>query len=218
MISGVIFDMDGLMIDTERLCVELWCQVLVEQGMPPHRELALHCMGLDHGAMRKYLGEMLGGFDYMAALSEVGRRSEQYCREHGVPVKRGLYALLHFLDTMKIPYGVATSTRGENARRRLRDIGVLDHLSALITGDMVTHGKPQPEIFQRAAEALALPPERCLVLEDSPHGILAAHGAGCLPMMIPDLQEPRPEILQMLHARGDSLYDVIPVLQQSIFG
>ena len=218
MISGVIFDMDGLMIDTERLCVDLWCQVMVEQGMPPHRELAIHCMGLDHGAMQQYLGEMLGDFDYMAALTEVGRRSEAYCGRYGVPVKPGLYALLRFLDAMGIPYGVATSTRGENARLRLREISVLDRLSALVTGDMVTAGKPQPDIFQKAAEALGLRPDQCLVLEDSPHGILAAHRAGCLPMMIPDLQEPKQEILELLYARGQSLYDVIPVLQQSIFG
>ena len=218
MISGVIFDMDGLMIDTERLCVNLWCQVMKECGMPEHQELALHCMGLDHSAMRQYLGEKLGAFDYMSALSEVGRRSEAYCRENGVPVKRGLYALLHFLDALRIPYGIATSTRGENARQRIQEIGVLDRLSALVTGDMVTCGKPQPEIFQKAAEALGLPPESCLVLEDSPHGILAAHRAGCLPMMIPDLQEPEQATLDLLYARGQSLYDVIPVLQQNIFG
>lgn len=214
MISGVIFDMDGLMTDTERLYIDLWCQILRERGMEEHRDVVTRCIGMDHGKTRAYIKETLGeDFDYLSVLGEAGKRSDAYCQAHGVPVKPGLYELLDYLDQEKIPYAVATSSRGEGARSKLRRIGVLSRLHGLVTGDMVEKGKPDPEIFLRAAEALHLPPEHCLVLEDSPHGILAAYKAGCLPMMIPDLWPPDEETQSMLYARGETLLDVIPVLK-----
>ena len=218
MISGVIFDMDGLMTDTERLYIDLWCQILRERGMEEHRDVVTRCIGMDHGKMRAYIKETLGeDFDYLSVLGEVGKRSEADCQAHGIPVKPGLYELLNYLDQEKIPYAVATSSRGEGARSKLRQIGVLARLHGLVTGDMVEKGKPNPEIFLRATEILHLPPETCLVLEDSPHGILAAYKAGCLPMMIPDLWPPDAETQSMLYARGETLLDVIPVLKgQSI--
>ncbi len=215
MISGVIFDMDGLMTDTERLYIDLWCQILREQGMEEHREVVTRCIGMDHSKMRAYIKDALGEeFDYLSVLGEVGKRSERYCQEHGIPVKPGLYELLDDLDAQKIPYAVATSSRGEGARSKLQKIGVLSRLRGLVTGDMVEKGKPDPEIFVRAAQTLQLPTSECLVLEDSPHGILAAHRAGCLPMMIPDLWQPDSEVKSMLYAQGRSLLDVIPVLRQ----
>ena len=214
MISGVIFDMDGLMTDTEQLYIDLWCRILREQGMEEQREVVTRCIGMDHGKMRAYITETMGAdFDYLSVLSEVGKRSEQYCRENGIPVKPGLYELLDYLDANRIPYAVATSSRGEGARSKLQKIGVLSRLHGLVTGDMVENGKPDPDIFVRAAEALKLLPEQCLVLEDSPHGILAAHRAGCLPMMIPDLWQPDEDIKALLYALGNTLLDVIPLLQ-----
>ena len=214
MISGAIFDMDGLMTDTERLYIDLWCRILREQGVEEHREVVTRCIGMDHGKMRAYIAETLGAdFDYLSVLGEVGRRSEQYCRENGIPVKPGLYELLDYLDQQHIPYAVATSSRGQGARSKLERIGVLSRLHGLVTGDMVEKGKPDPEIFIRAAETLKLPPKNCLVLEDSPHGILAAHKAGCLPMMIPDLWQPDEDVRALLYAQGNSLLDVIPVLK-----
>ena len=214
MISGVIFDMDGLMTDTERLYIDLWCRILREQGMEEHREVVTRCIGMDHGKMRAYIAETLGAdFDYLSVLGEVGKRSEQYCRENGIPVKPGLYELLDYLDQQHIPYAVATSSRGQGARSKLEKIGVLSRLHGLVTGDMVEKGKPDPEIFVRAAQALKLPPKNCLVLEDSPHGILAAYKAGCLPMMIPDLWQPDEDVRALLYAQGNSLLDVIPVLK-----
>jgi HAD superfamily hydrolase (TIGR01509 family) len=214
-ISGVIFDMDGLMTDTERLYIDLWCRILREQGMEEHREVVTRCIGMDHGKMRAYIAETLGAdFDYLSVLGEVGRRSEQYCQENGIPVKPGLYELLDYLDANRIPYAVATSSRGQGARSKLERIGVLSRLRGLVTGDMVEKGKPDPEIFVRAAQALKLPPKNCLVLEDSPHGILAAYKAGCLPMMIPDLWQPDEDIKALLYAQGNSLLDVIPVLKR----
>lgn len=215
MISGVIFDMDGLMTDTERLFIDLWCQIRREQGQPEYREVMIHCIGLDHEKTHAYLAETVGpDFNYTPVFQQISVRSRAYCETHGVPVKPGLYELLDYLDGHGIPYAVATSTKSENARFRLQNIGVLSRLRGLVTGDMVTAGKPQPEIFQKAAQLLELSPEKCLVLEDSPHGILAAHRAGCRPMMIPDLKQPDVETQGLLYAQGKSLLDVIPLLER----
>lgn len=209
MIRGVIFDMDGLMTDTERLFVDIWCQVMRERGQEEHREILQHCIGLDQASTSEFVARQLGAdFPYPEVRNEVGARSRKYCEEYGVPVKEGLYELLDFLDSRGIPYGVATSTKGDRARWRLYNIGVLNRLGGLVTGDMVQHGKPEPDIFLKAAELLGLSPEMCLVLEDSPHGILAAHRAGCKPLMIPDLKQPDEETQKLLFGQLDSLLEV----------
>lgn len=218
MIRGVIFDMDGLMTDTERLFIRLWCEVMVERGYPEHRDVVTHCIGLNHGATREYVRQVLGAdFDYQSIISEVAKRSAAFCETQGVPVMPGLYELLDYLDSHQIPYAVATSTVQKNAVRRLGSIGVLDRLQGLVTGDMVTVGKPGPEIFEKAAATLDLPTDQCMVLEDSPHGILAAHRAGCMPVMIPDLKQPEEETVKLLFARCDSLMDV-PALIDRVNG
>ena len=176
--------------------------------------MVAHCIGLNHRATEAYLWEKLGrDFDYRSVLMEVGARADAYCAAHGVPVKPGLYPLLDYLDEKKLPYAVATSTHRENAERRLRNIRVWDRLSAVVTGDMVTNGKPDPEIFLRASELLDLPPSACMVLEDSPHGILAANKAGCLSVMIPDLQSPDRETRELLWAETDRLDHVIEMIE-----
>ena len=153
MISGVIFDMDGLMTDTERLFIDLWCQIRREQGQPEYREVMIHCIGLDHEKTHAYLAETVGpDFNYTPVFQQISVRSRAYCETHGVPVKPGLYELLDYLDGHGIPYAVATSTKSDNARFRLQNIGVLSRLQGLVTGDMVTAGKPQPEIFLKAAQ------------------------------------------------------------------
>lgn len=214
MIKAVIFDMDGLMTDTERLFIDIWCQVLSERGMPENRDVVTHCIGLDHGRTRAYVSEKLGeDFDFVNIMGEINRRAIRHYEEKGVPLKEGLYELLDYLDEQGIPYGVATSTKRDNGRFRLDKIGVLSRLSGLVTGDMVEKGKPEPDIFRKAAEAIGVPAGECMVLEDSPHGILAAHRAGCIPVMIPDLKEPDAETLAMLFARRNSLLEIPDLLE-----
>lgn len=211
MIRGVIFDKDGVMVDTERLFLELWLQIMRERGLPEHRDEVVHCIGLNHRAIQEYLDERLD-FDYWSVMQEIDRRTSERFAERGVPVKQGLYELLDRLDQMEIPYAVATSSRRERTEFQLEQIGVLHRLRGLVTGDMVEHGKPAPDIFQKAAETLDLPPAECMVLEDSPHGILAAHRAGCLPVMVPDLKAPDPETERLLYAKATSLFGVIELL------
>lgn len=219
MIRGVIFDMDGIMVDTERLFIDKWCEIMREKNMEEHREVVIHCIGLDHKLTRQHVSDCLGAdFDYMDIMGEINRRSVLHCAEHGIPVKPGLIELLDKLDEWEIPYAVATSTKQDNARKRLEGIGVLERLHGLVTGDMVEKGKPEPEIFLRAAEMLGIPAEDCIVLEDSPHGILAAKRAGCRPVMIPDLKEPDEETAKLYWKQLQHLGQVIDLIQKENYG
>ncbi len=215
MIRGVIFDKDGVMVDTERLFQELWCQIMGEKGQEEHREAVTYCIGLNGPATQARLDEEFGdGFDYWSVLREVDRRTKATFDEQGVPVKPGLYRLLDDLDEAGLPYVLATSSRRESTLSQLQSIGVLDRFQDIVTGDMVKKGKPDPDIFLLAAEKLSLPPEECVVLEDSLHGIRAAYLAGCVPIMIPDLQAPGPETKKQYYACVDTLDGVMEIIRK----
>ena len=216
MISAVIFDMDGLMTDTERLFIDMWCQIMRERGLPERDDVVKYCIGQAHDLTEQYVAQELGqDFDYVSVLKEINRRSLKYFEEVGVPVKSGLHELMNYLRKENIPCAVATSTKSEYAKSRLRGAGALDYIQVLITGDMVEHGKPDPEIYLKAAAALDVPPESCLVLEDSPHGIEAAYRAGCIPVMIPDLREPDDRTKAMLFDLKESLAEIPALIEEN---
>ena len=211
MIRGVIFDMDGVITDTERLFLRFWTQVMEEKGLPVRRDVVAHCVGLDHRAIETYVRAQLGETG-IQVMQEAARRCQGYLACRPVPVKPGLDPLLEELERRRIPFAVATSALQSTARPRLEALGLLTRIRGLVTGDMVSTAKPEPEIFLRAAECLELEPESCLVLEDSPHGILAAHRAGCLPVMIPDLCMPDRETQALLFAQVSGLEQVTALL------
>ena len=216
MIRGVIFDMDGLMTDTERLFLKYWCQVMRELGYPEHEEIVRHCAGLNYQDTMKYVYEQLGSeFNYDSILRRASSLSRNHCNRYGVPVKPGLYELLDYLDHAHISYAVATSAELKDARYKLESIGVWSRIRCIVTGDMVSRGKPDPELFQITCRRLALPPDECIVLEDSVYGIHAAHLAGCLPVMIPDLQSPDNQTTSILFSLVESLDQVILVLENA---
>jgi HAD superfamily hydrolase (TIGR01509 family) len=213
MIKGVIFDMDGLMFDTERLSLEGWRLVGRTFGYTGIDEFLYHIRGLSRARIGEIFHERYGADqDYQAALKI--RLDYMYgeIEKHGVPIKPGLVELLKHLKEKGIPAALATSSDYSKASSFLDSAGVSDYFSAYVCGDMVEQSKPNPDIFLKAAKVLGQKPEDCLVLEDSPNGIRAGIAAGCHVIAIPDLSPVDDELLSQIDGKFETLHEVIDFL------
>lgn len=215
MIQGIAFDMDGLMFDTERLAKDGWAYAGSLLGIEGAREASMKTIGLNaEGAMRVFKERFGENFNFQAARKLRVDYVASYIEKNGVPIKEGLIELLQFLEKNRYRMTVATSTERETATNYLRKAGVADYFPAIVCGDMITRGKPEPDIYLKAAETMGLAPGDCLALEDSPNGIRAAFRAGMKPVMIPDLVEPDGEVERLLFQKVKTLKDIIKLLQK----
>ena len=212
-IQGVIFDMDGLMFDTENLTYRLQYELLAEKGLEYPFEWYKTTVGKRSedivGMFRDFFGERL---DYESFRVECRSAYESYTDKYGVPIKDGLFELLDFLREKGIKNALATSTTRRSAERTLRIAGVIDYFDELVGADDVSRGKPFPDPFLKAAEKLGLSPESCLSLEDSLNGIKSAHAAGTIPVMIPDIIPPTEAIRPLCFRICGGLKDVIEII------
>lgn len=214
MINAVIFDMDGLMFDTEALAKKGWLIAGREMRLPIADELIYRVIGLNAASVRKTCMDYFGPeFDYDAFRGRVSAYMQKSLDEDGMPVKRGLPELLAYLKQNRYRTAVASSSPRATVEDYLRRAGMEDDFSALICGDMIKRGKPEPDIFLKAAELLGAAPENCLVLEDSSNGLRAARAAGIKAIMVPDLIEPTAELRGIACAVCESLHEVIPFLE-----
>ncbi|MCQ2470115.1 MAG: HAD family phosphatase [Ruminococcus sp.] len=205
-IKGAIFDMDGLMLDTEKLLVRFWRQAAAEYGYEMTVE---HVLGI-RSLSRKYSVPKLKGifgdefpFDEVRSLRI--RLMNDFIDKNGFDVKRGLFELLDYLKAHGIKIAVATATSRDRAEMYLNKIHALEYFDTVICGDMVKNGKPEPDIYLTAAHELDLPPQECAAFEDSPNGLKSAFAAGCKVIMIPDLSQPDSETEPYTHAVYESL-------------
>ncbi len=195
MIEGVIFDMDGLMFDTERIYGIYWRQVSAELGYPMDDEKVAYMCGATRDFQVSKFVEWFGGSVPADAIIEgCHERTRVHIAANPIPHKPGLIALLTALRERGIPAVIATGTARAWADDKLARSGVAEFVDAMVCGDEVTACKPDPEIFLKAAELIGVPPQDCIVLEDSFNGIVAAHTAGTQPIMIPDTMQPTDEI------------------------
>lgn len=209
MVQGVIFDMDGLMFDSERLGLEVWISVFEKAGYKFTPDVGSSIRGRNdqdiHAILREKYGEQLPSEELH---KQVWQQLNHRMKTEGVAVKQGLYELLDWLKQNRIPCALASSSRKATVEWRCREAGVWENFQAIVCGDMVTHSKPNPEIFLTAAKALNLAPENCMVLEDSFNGVRAGHTGGFITVMVPDLDQPTPEIQALYTAKAESLLDV----------
>jgi len=193
---AVIFDLDGLMLDTER--VELiGCRLAAEElGYTSLTdEIILSTVGRNWVDTKAIICEKMGtDFPYSKLLERWRFHSHALFEKHGVQVKPGLLPLLELFQDHCVPKAVATSTPRTRALDRLRNASILDHFQHIVAGDEIENGKPSPDIFLAAAARLGADPRACFVLEDSDAGVRAAHSAGMTPILVPDIKQPCDEV------------------------
>ncbi|OSZ65348.1 hypothetical protein CAP39_12835 [Sphingomonas sp. IBVSS1] len=203
--AAVLFDMDGLLLDTERLIRDAMLAVMADRGFAMAADDYALLIGRPEPASRTIMLDRFGpGLDYDAMRAEVRQRIRT---EWGPlrPLKPGAAALVAQLNTSGIPCAVATSSEHDLARSLLGPVGLLDGFVTIVGCDDVPHGKPHPAPYLTAASRLGVDPAQCLALEDSHNGVLSAHGAGCQVVMVPDLLPATPEIRARLVAVAPDL-------------
>lgn len=215
MIKAVIFDMDGLMFDTERMYQKAWLQAGRQMGVPMEPEIVDRLRGRNREGCARVCREAFGeDFDFDAMRTACRALMARWIEEDGLPVKPGLYELLAELERRGIPAVLATSTTRDSAWGHLQRAKVDQYFLGAVCGDEVSHSKPDPEVFLKAAALAGRDPARCMVLEDSPAGVRAGAAAGCFTVMVPDLTAPDEELKKLADEILPGLRDVIPLLDR----
>jgi HAD superfamily hydrolase (TIGR01509 family) len=208
-ISAVIFDMDGLMLDTESINRGAWQAAAAELGHSLDDEFYLTLLGRTTGDCEARVMAQCGEAFPMDEFRTRRRALWRDRVEHGgIDVKPGLVPLLDFLASKEMPTAVATSSHAAAAESSLTSAGLRHRFEIVVTGDVVARGKPAPDIYLEAARRLGVASAHCLALEDSDNGVEAAHAAGMLTVMVPDLKPPSPESI----ARA---FRVVPTLDDA---
>ena len=210
MTKAVVFDMDGVLFDTERLCQDSWIEVANRRGLPDMEIIFPKCIGRNANDSRQIVLEAYGAdFDYEVFRREASDWFWKYLEENGLPVKEGVRELLNWLKEQGWRIGLASSTRRSSVISHLEQAGIKDFFEEIITGDMVEHSKPLPDIYLLACRKLMVDPAETYAIEDSPHGIRSAYRAGMKPIMVPDLLSPDGEMEQLSTCIFSGLLDVL---------
>lgn len=206
MVDGVIFDMDGLMFDTERIWVTLWEPALAVYGLPYKQGLAEAARGTTGEATYKVLRGFYGeACDAPGIWRTINELAEQEFLRAPVPKKAGLDELLAWLGARGVPLAVASSSPESTILHHLDSWNLRQYFTAVISGTNVTRPKPDPETFLVAARALGVAPARCMVLEDSYNGVRAASAGGFVTVMVPDLSPANDEMRSLYTMECESL-------------
>ncbi|HIW73978.1 MAG TPA: HAD family phosphatase [Firmicutes bacterium] len=215
MLKAALFDMDGLMFDTERLCMRAWDYAGERLGLGKTGYMVLRTLGVNPEAADAIWREEFGSrYDRERLRAYTREYRARYFAENPVPVKPGLKALLSFLGAQGVRMAVVSSTPAPDVRFLLEKAGVAACFETMVCGDMVARSKPDPEIYRTACARLAVSPGDCIALEDSRNGLFAAWRAGCRPVMVPDLWQPDEETGRILFGKLDDLGQVPAFLRE----
>lgn len=196
-INAVIFDMDGVIFDTESLYLKHWCSIFSKYGYEMTKENYVLVMGRGRKVVKeKFLGIYGENLPIDNMYKEKDYELSKYIEENEVPIKEGAYELLEFLKANGYKVALATSAKRGRAMKHLKDSRFENYFDVIITGEDIEKTKPNPEIFLKALERLNIEPKKAVVIEDSIAGIKAAKNAGIFAIHVPDLKEPDEEIIK----------------------
>jgi len=196
--SAVIFDMDGLVLDTESTFCIAWRQAARAMGYELSRAFCRSLAGLHYKDIELKLMALCGADFNLQAFNQLsGIFWREHVNAHGINIKHGFTQLLGFIVQQQIPYCLATNSRAVNTYECLKFAGIADVFSTIITRDDVQRGKPEPDIFLKAAELLGVDISRCMVIEDSQAGIVAASRAGAFSVFVPSTEPVDPLAVEL---------------------
>jgi len=212
-IAACIFDMDGLLIDSEKIALKVYLNTCKHYDQEHLNDLYTQLLGTNGVTTRRILQEKLPHTIDVNEFVEHWFTDYSAETEKGIPLMRGVENLLSYLEASNIPKVVATSTETPRARKKLEQSGILYRFETIIGGDQISNGKPAPDIYLKAADFLNCPVNECMAMEDSPNGVIAAVSAGMHVVQIPDLVQPDSELLALGHRVLESLDDIVVLLQ-----
>lgn len=208
-IKAVLFDMDGVIFDTERIYLEEWSIVFEKYRYKMTKDVYASVMGTGRKNVMKKFCEIYGqDLPIEQMYKEKDELLVRAVEEGKIPIKPGVKEILKFLKENKIKIALATSAKRDRMMMQLK-MGEIENLfDGLVCGDDIINSKPDPEIFLKTAEKLSVKPENCAVVEDSTAGIKAAHNAGMIGLHVEDLKEADNEILENCHKNFKNLFEI----------
>lgn len=207
--DAVVFDMDGVIFDSERATMLCWLELAEKYNIPNIEKPYLACTGTTDKRTREIMLEAYGDdFPYDEYAKEASKMYHDKYDGGRLPMKRGVQTLLAYLKHENKKIALASSTKRQTVINQLRDAGILDYFDEIVTGDMVSHSKPDPEIFLLACEKIGVEPERAYAIEDSYNGIRSAYRGGLRPIMVPDLLPDDEEMRELTEIVLKSLDEV----------
>lgn len=209
MYKAVVFDMDGVIFDSEKLILDIWVELGKEHNIPDIEETMYKCLGVNAAETKQIFLRAYGeDFPYDMYVKEASRRFHAKADGGELPMKPGIVELLSFLKENGYIIGLASSTREASVRQELTDAGIICYFKELTCGDMLKKSKPEPDIYLMACEKLGVKPEEAIAIEDSYNGIRSAYAAGMTPIMVPDIIGPDEEMKEKSYRIFANLLEV----------
>lgn len=214
MIKGLVFDMDGLIFDTERIVQRSWNDVGRELGIENMGNHIYNTIGFNRKRRAEYFRANISeDFPNDIFAERTRERFYEIKDAEGIALKNGAKELIVYAKEHGYKVALATSSRSGYAKELLENAGILQYFDGFVFGDMVKNSKPDPEVYLKACEMINLKPKECMALEDAPAGVQSASKAGLLTCMIPDLVKPDDAVRKLAHHVFESLEEVIALLK-----
>lgn len=216
-IKAVIFDMDGVIFDTERIYLEDWTKVFKKYGYEMKKEIYLSVMGRGRKVVkevfRKHFGQEL---PIEKMYKEKDFLLNEAINNNKIPLKEGAIEILNFLGNNGYKIALASSAKRDRILKQVELAGIKEKFKIIVSGDDVKNNKPDPEIFLKAAKGLDVSPKQCIVIEDSTSGICAASKAGMIALHVEDLKKADNEILLNCYSNFKNLTEILQYLQSKV--